>query len=434
MNISAYLKRSCAVLSLLTLLACSGGGGGGGGAAAPASVPDIAMARSIDFEAGLLNSKSGLTFEIKNVGTGSLTIQQITKPAQPFSIPDANDFCSGKTLAPSQACALTVLFSPTDQGPFTDSFNVPSNDPDSGNVTIRLSGEGYGLNVWINSVHTDDCTSFVAEVTVTDPANPDPNSPSNVALRFLNEGHFTVNGGLTITSLSNLYPAPVSVVLALDSSESLDGVMANIKTAAKSFVDLLGPEDEAAVCKFCWTDRIVFYPASAPLFVVTDAGGKQDVNAYIDTAFGDQFTPLYDAIMQSIDRAAQGAANKRKAVIVLSDGVDYTSAVTKTADEVIAWAVLKGIPVFTIYIVDPTYGGGDYGNTDVLKKLARETGGQYYYSDTADLTSVFQQISSVMSNKYTIGYTLSAPACTGTLNVRVDWINGLYGQESRIYP
>jgi VWFA-related protein len=410
------------------LLACSGGGGDD--APPPAPTPNISLARSINFEGSLLGSGSGQTFVLTNIGNANLTIGQISKPSLPFSIPNVSDFCSNKTLSPSQTCALTVLFSPTAQGSVTGNFTIPSNDPDSSNVNISLSGEGYGLNVWINEIEvsTADCISFVARVTVTDPVTP----TNDVALRALTESNFTLNGGLlTITSSpSNLYPSPISLVLALDSSESLNGISPTIKVAAKSLISQLDPDDEAAICKFY--SVIDFHPAAAPLFKATDAAGIADLNAYIEETFSGSKTPLYDAIMQSVDRAVQGTTGKRKVVVVLSDGVDFTSVITKTVDEVIAYAVLKGIPIFTIYDVDPSYGGGSYGNTQVMQRLARETGGQYYYSDTADLTSVFQQISSILSNTYTINYTSPAPMCSGTLDVRADWTT-LYGQDSRSF-
>ena len=429
MGISSSFKRCCIAISLLMLAAC----GGEGDSSPPARSPNISMAQSISFEGSLLGSGSGHTFEIRNTGNANLAIGQISKPGLPFSIPDANDFCSNRTLSPSQTCALTVLFSPTAQGSAAGSFAIPSNDPDSRNVNISLSGEGYGLNVWINQVQvsTVDCLSFVAEVTVTDPVDP----ANNLALRTsLVASDFTLNGGLlTITPpISNQFPSDISLVLALDSSESLNGVQAEIKAAAKSLIGLLDNQDEAAICKFYGS--IDLYPPDPSLFVTTDAAGIALLNASIDASYGGSSTRLYDAVMLSIDRAVQGAAGNRKVVVVISDGVDFTSTTTTTVDAVIAHALDKGIPVFTIYNVDPAYGGGSYGNTQVMQRLATETGGQYYYSDTADLTAVFQQIVSVLSNKWTINYTSPTPVCSGTLDVRVDWISGLYGRGSRAFP
>jgi hypothetical protein len=99
-------------------------------------------------------------------------------------------------------------------------------------------------------------------------------------------------------------------------------------------------------------------------------------------------------------------------------------------DQVIANAIQKGVPVFTIYYVDPVIGASSDGYRQNMQRLATETGGQYYDALTADFASIFQQISNTLSNKYTINYTSST--CSGiiSLDVRVDW-NGLYGQDPR---
>ena len=89
---------------------------------------------------------------------------------------------------------------------------IPSNDPDSSTVNISLSGVGYGLNVWINQVNSDNCPSISVDVTVTDPR-------SNSLLNLLTQDNFKLyqNGQLqNITATAIQYPSPVSVVLAID--------------------------------------------------------------------------------------------------------------------------------------------------------------------------------------------------------------------------
>jgi hypothetical protein len=67
-------------------------------------------------------------------------IAQANPLAAPFSI--AADTCSGQTLTPGSACSLTIRFAPTAAGSFTDSFDIPSNDPDENPVTFNVSGNG----------------------------------------------------------------------------------------------------------------------------------------------------------------------------------------------------------------------------------------------------------------------------------------------------
>jgi hypothetical protein len=74
-------------------------------------------------------------------GTSTLVIGSIggTNPlATPFS--KLTDNCSGKSLVPGGTCIITIRFSPTAVGDFSDSFDIPSNDPDTPTVTVKVSG------------------------------------------------------------------------------------------------------------------------------------------------------------------------------------------------------------------------------------------------------------------------------------------------------
>ena len=163
MWISGMFKRSCVAFTLLMLLACSGGGGGS--TPPTAATPNIYLAQSShDFSGIVLDNSADKTFEIKNTGNANLKIGQILLPNLSFSI--SGDTCSNATLAPSQTCSLKVRFSPTSQGPSSATLSIHSNDPVSSTVSISLTGEGYGLNVWINKVNSDSCPSISADVTV----------------------------------------------------------------------------------------------------------------------------------------------------------------------------------------------------------------------------------------------------------------------------
>jgi hypothetical protein len=223
-------------------------------------------------------------------------------------------------------------------------------------------------------------------------------------------------------------PDPVSVVIALDLSSSLTIALPDIKEAAKYFIDRLGDEDETAICKF--KEVISFYPSASdtPLLKPTDSAGKTDLKAHIDLAFTvTDGTALYEAVYDSITRAAAGT-NPKKAVIVLSDGSNKLTT-GRTLADVIAYAQAQEIPIFTIYYVDPTWAYD--AKPAIMKQLADESGGQDYYADRTTMETIFDQISSLLNKKYTITYT---PAMFSGSNipvsVRAD-SGGLYGVDAR---
>ena len=139
MDISAFFKKSCIAFLLLILLACGGTDG--------PKWPDISVSESsYDFGGIVLDNSSDRTFVITNIGSAPLKIGDISLSGDDcFSIL-AGGTCSDRTLAVNGTCLLTVRFSPTDQGSFTGTLSILSNDW-YGTETIGLSGEGYGLSV-----------------------------------------------------------------------------------------------------------------------------------------------------------------------------------------------------------------------------------------------------------------------------------------------
>jgi subtilisin family serine protease len=106
--------------------------------------PEISVSRlSVNFDAKTAGSLSDQIITVLNNGTENLTINSIAQAnpvTAPFSI--VADNCSGLTFAPGEFCTLTVRFAPVAEGGSSDSFDIPSNDPDDNPVTVTLTGTG----------------------------------------------------------------------------------------------------------------------------------------------------------------------------------------------------------------------------------------------------------------------------------------------------
>src|SRR5512135_2281013 len=114
---------------------------------------------SVPFGTVIAGSSTTQTVTVKNTGTANLVVGSVgsTNPlAAPFSI--KTDACSNQTVLPSASCTLTVAFAPASAGTFTDSFNIPSNDPAKSSVIMNMSGTGG--------------TVPVPKITVTDSVAP----------------------------------------------------------------------------------------------------------------------------------------------------------------------------------------------------------------------------------------------------------------------
>jgi len=100
---------------------------------------------SHDFGAVGVGGSADITVRVTNDGTADLVLGTIDSLSPPFSI--APDACSGQTIQPGNWCEFTVLFEPSSEGEFTDSVQIPSDDPDEGTVLVNLIGDGAAAPV-----------------------------------------------------------------------------------------------------------------------------------------------------------------------------------------------------------------------------------------------------------------------------------------------
>ena len=134
-------------------------------------------------------------------------------------------------------------------------------------------------------------------------------------------------------------------------------------------------------------------------------------------------TVLYDAVMLASDELMKKQSG-RKALIVLSDGVDTGSKVSlSTAVEA---AQRADTLVYSILFEDPEmYGGGGIilgrmgggGGVDgkkVLQQLSRETGGRFFeVSKKHPLAKVYDEIDEDLRHQYSLGYSPDRTEASG---------------------
>ncbi len=152
----------------------------------------------------------------------------------------------------------------------------------------------------------------------------------------LNKGNFELFEDGVRQEISRLEPstAPFSVVILLDMSGSTLGFRQVIKQSAFRFVDALLPEDRVAVIEFY--DKV-----NVRNDFTTDRG---TIANSINVANGRGKTQLYKALDLALDKLEK-EKSRRKAIIVLTDGVDTTvrdqdrSLLEPVADSQIATAI-----------------------------------------------------------------------------------------------
>jgi Ca-activated chloride channel family protein len=195
---------------------------------------------------------------------------------------------------------------------------------------------------------------------------------------------------------------PLSIVLAIDGSESTLRNENLEKKAAREFVNtLLRPQDELDLMEF--SDNVRELVSFTP-------DKRRIVDGFDGLQRGDA-TALYDAIYLGSERLAEtSSANGRRRVLVLiTDGGNTTHGVAyETALE---QAQRAGASIYSLIVI-PIYAdaGRNTGGEHALMQLSDDTGGKYYYiEDPKDLIPAFRKVSDDLRTQYTLGYYAPAP-------------------------
>ena len=194
--------------------------------------------------------------------------------------------------------------------------------------------------------------------------------------------------------------APVSVVLALDSSGSMVKAADGVRTAARSFVEALKPEDALSVLLF--SDVSTFAHD-----LTTDR--RKSVSA-VDGYVAHGGTALYDALTDALMRLKQ--AEGRKIVVLLSDGRDEDNAGTgpgsaRNQDDV--FSALRDTDTMVYPI-----GLGPRVDRELLERIAAESGGVAYFpEDVSNLQHDYARIVEDLRRRYVVSYTSTNAARDG---------------------
>ncbi len=125
----------------------------------------------VDFDTVILQEFSDLEITVTNTGDTALTIGTIASDdplAAPFSIVD--DDCSGQTISAGGSCTFAVRFSPTEEGDFSDTFDIPSDHPQESPITVDVNGEGvpptYTTELWSDTYDGGNGHDYVWGVAI----------------------------------------------------------------------------------------------------------------------------------------------------------------------------------------------------------------------------------------------------------------------------
>lgn len=235
-------------------------------------------------------------------------------------------------------------------------------------------------------------------------------------LRGLTRDQFIVYEDGVRQEILNFYSEalPVRVVLLVDVSGSTRGSQSEIRRAALRFVDSLGEEDQIAVITF----------SSLPKLILDWTNDRERIENAMLKIYAKGRTVLNDALYVTCDDLLAGVSG-RKAIILLSDGIDTNSMVTPeealdlvTRSEAMTYvastveAYWKGAMTTRVRLMSrgrliPRQMTDEYimGARKFLHTLAERTGGRVLDSEAfRNLSDVYVRVAEELKNQYYISY------------------------------
>ena len=185
----------------------------------------------------------------------------------------------------------------------------------------------------------------------------------------------------------------MTVGLVIDNSQSMASRREAVIEAGMAFSAASNPADEMFTVNFneqVWTglpDGQAFTSNYAELRTALMRAGARGKTALFDAL---------DRAMRHLDQGAQ----PRKALLVVSDGGDNAS--TTTFEQVLDGALRRDVVIYAIGLADRD---DREAKPDVLRKLAKVTGGEVFFPNkNAEIPGVMERIARDIRSSYTLGF------------------------------
>ena len=149
-------------------------------------------------------------------------------------------------------------------------------------------------------------------------------------------------------------------------------------------------------------------------------------------------TILYDAVYLAANDELKREVG-RKAIILITDGVDTGSKITR--DKAIEAAQKGDVMIYSIFYQDRAAYGGGFGTISLgggggeseLRRMSSETGGQVFHVDRShSLDDIFKELQDEMRSQYAITYQPPNPKRDGTYHkIDIKLANKDYKPQAR---
>jgi Ca-activated chloride channel family protein len=204
--------------------------------------------------------------------------------------------------------------------------------------------------------------------------------------------------------------APLSLGIVIDTSGSMRTKLQIVSDSALSLVKQLKESDEAFVAQF-----------KAEAELLRDfTSDKRELEDGLNELFTGGGTALLDAIIATADHAQEKGKQRKKALVVITDGVEKNS--NWKEKEVIKAIQEDDVQVYLIGILDESDEGTSlFGKSatkkakDLLIRLAEDSGGRAFFPKEAnEMPAVMAQVAKDLRSQYIVSYTPTNDKKDGT--------------------
>ena len=187
--------------------------------------------------------------------------------------------------------------------------------------------------------------------------------------------------------------APISLTVILDASGSMAGRMDEARQAVVELFNSSNPQDDLRMITFGDQVRAVGNLSDS----------LDDVHRTVASIQADGFTALWDAMYLGVTEL-QSAAQRRKTIVLISDGGDNHSRYTQ--QEIKSLLEESDVRVYAIGLFDRTARRFEERMGPLrLDEVTSATGGRLFsVHDRSDLQHALSQISLEVRNQYLLGY------------------------------
>ena len=216
---------------------------------------------------------------------------------------------------------------------------------------------------------------------------------------------------------------PITVVVMLDTSASMDLNRRRLMAGAEQFLIRMLPFDRARVGAF--NDKVEIEPAE---FI----GDRDELIRWLPRLDFGNATRVYDAAATALE--ALSDVPGRRVVLLFTDGDDTNS--NASSRDVMNRAIADEVMIYSIGFESNYFNGARYVTTRPdrnLRRFAEETGGGYFeLTEAADLGPTFTRVAQELHSQYVIGFTPRRDGRLHEIEVRIKQ-RGMQARARRSY-